>query len=232
MELIGQRRRGNGFGQNSQTRSLAPQVLLTRAPHRVQEITPASDPPVQDRYLGTVRIVEGQRRGLREDVRRAQAGGVLGIALDFGRAAHVAFNQHSGGESAERHGGRVEERLAGNDFLRGADVRNDLLRRQLGAGGEAGEGRRGAHQFQKIAPAKPIQFVGRFVRGVDSKLVVQEILVLLGFGQFFQTPPEPPDSVAFQLRSNGSEIEKSISAVLAGHRVSCSGRFWNCSGGL
>ena len=153
---------------------------------------------------------------------------MLGIALDLGGASHVAFNQYARAESAERHGGRVPERLAGDDFLGGADVRNNLLGGQLGAGSEAGESRRGAHQFQKIAPADS----ARFVRSADSKLVVQEILVLLGFGQFFQTPPEPPDSVAFQLRSNGSEIEKSISAVLAGHRVSCSGRFWNCSGGL
>ena len=57
---------------------------------------------------------------------------MIGVALDLGGPGHLAFRQNAGGDAAERHGRRVEERFAGHDFLGLANVGKDFLGRKLG----------------------------------------------------------------------------------------------------
>ena len=84
--------------------------------------------------LGSIRIVEAEDRGLREDVGRAQAAGVKRIAFDLRRPPLVAFDENARGGAAQRERRRVEERPAGNDFFGLPDVWDDQFRRLSGAG--------------------------------------------------------------------------------------------------
>jgi hypothetical protein len=43
--------------------------------------------------LGAIRIVKIQNRRLGENIAGAETGGMIGIAFDLGRPAHVAFDE-------------------------------------------------------------------------------------------------------------------------------------------
>jgi len=73
------------------------------------------------------------------------------VAFDFGRTSHIAFDQHSGGESAHRRCGREETRLACNPPARSINVGNDLFLWLAAARTHAREGQRSRHEFQKFA---------------------------------------------------------------------------------
>src|SRR6185503_18094687 len=84
-ELAGERRRVHRLGQDAQSR--APGWLLrgeggSNSPEKRRPRADLADPGER---LRTVRIVEAQHAGLREDVGRAEAPGMLRIALDLGR---------------------------------------------------------------------------------------------------------------------------------------------------
>ena len=59
---------------------------------------------------------------------------MLRVALDLGRPSLVALDEQAGGDAAERHRRREEQRPAGDQLLGLADVRDDLLRRLSRAG--------------------------------------------------------------------------------------------------
>ena len=85
----------------------------------------------------------------------AQAAGMLRVPFDLGGTAHVAFDQHARGDAGLKQGSGVEQRPAGNNFLRRLHVGNDFFGRQLGAGAQPGHGRGRSHQFQHIAAIDP-----------------------------------------------------------------------------
>jgi len=101
-------------------------------------------------YLRTVRIVEAEDRGLHPGVRGPEAGGVIGIPFDLGRAAHVTLDEHAVGVAADRHGRGEEDRFARDEPFRLADVGDDLLRGTV-AGSQPAEGHRSSHQLDEIA---------------------------------------------------------------------------------
>ena len=51
------------------------------------------------------------------DVGGAEAAGMLRVALDLGGPSKVTFRQQADADAAERHGGGVEQRLAGDDLF-------------------------------------------------------------------------------------------------------------------
>ena len=102
--------------------------------------------------LRAIGIVEAEDRRLREDVGGAEAARVQRVAFDLRRPALVALDQQAGGDAAERHRGREEQRLARDHLFGLPDVRDDLLRRLTRAGGDAGQRHRRAHQLQKRPP--------------------------------------------------------------------------------
>ena len=67
-------------------------------------------------------------RGLRENVRAAEASGMQIVAFNLCRTAEMALDQQRAGVSAERHRRGVEHGAAGNDLFGLADVGNDRLR--------------------------------------------------------------------------------------------------------
>ena len=89
-----------------------------------------ADMPRIRRAIG---IVEPEHRGLREDVGGAEAARMFRVAFDLRRPSLVALDQQPGGDAAEGHRGRIEQRLARNDIFGLADIRDDALRRLLGA---------------------------------------------------------------------------------------------------
>ena len=94
------------------------------------------------------------------------------IAFDLGRPPLVAFNQQTGRDAADRHGGREEHRPAGNQFFRLANIGNDLFGRLTRARRHTGQRDRRTHQLQKGATLNRIG--NRFDR--RRKFVVQAFL--------------------------------------------------------
>src|SRR5205823_8174502 len=92
---------------------------------RGDELAPRADLAELVDDLGAVWIVEAEDRGLHLRVARAEAGGVVGVALDLRRAAHVRFRKDAAGDAAERHRRREEDRLAGDEVLRLLHVRDE-----------------------------------------------------------------------------------------------------------
>jgi len=117
--------------------------------------------------LGPVRVVEIKQACLMKNVRGSPARVVIGIALDLGRAPLMALHHQSRGETAESHGGGIEEWIAGDQFFRLFHIRNNSFERLPRASRQTGQRQRGAHQLQKITPVE----IRRF-RIVGLKLVV------------------------------------------------------------
>ena len=122
-----------------------------RLRYRSREGTPIADAALVQDEAGAVRIVEVENGGLRRPVGAAQAGRVGGIAFHLGRTAHVALGQHADRVTVTQQGGCVEQRLAGNDFLRGVHVGDNSFGWLLGAGGQTGHGDRGAQGLEEAA---------------------------------------------------------------------------------
>ncbi len=111
---------------------------------------------------------------------------MIGIALDFRGPRHVALDQYAGGHAAERHRGRVEKRLAGNDFLWLANVGNNFLRGKLGATRQAGKRGGGCHHFQEVSP---VNFrIG--IVGPVRKLIFLVVQEFRRFGKLIEPAPE------------------------------------------
>src|SRR4029077_19275099 len=114
--------------------------------------------------LGAIGIVEIEDRRLREDVGGAEAGGVIGVALDLGWPPHVAFDQNRLRVAAKRNRAREEERATRNDVLGLFDVRNDFFGRLLRAGRDARERERRGHELQELAAALRVVPLGGLFR--------------------------------------------------------------------
>ena len=111
---------------------------------------------------------------------------MIRIAFDLRRASLVALDEKARADAAERHRGRVEERLAWNRFLGLPDVGNDRLLRLARARRDAGERKGGAHHPEKFAPLDRIGDL--FDRG--RELVVQPLPECGILRQFVERSPE------------------------------------------
>src|SRR6267378_6503966 len=137
-DLRAKRRRSNGWRQESQSSAARLHFLGKRDGQLVLELGPAPDASVMNFRLRAVRIVQPKDGCLCKRIACSQTGRMVRIALDLRGPRHVTFDQNSAGDAAERNRRRVEQRLAGDDMLRLADVRDDFLGGKLGAAGESG----------------------------------------------------------------------------------------------
>ena len=205
-----QRGRRHGARENAQPGALAVPLGFDHAAERSKKGAPGANVPLLFEGLRPVRVVQGQDLGLSEHVRRAEAAWMPGVPLDLRRTALVALHQHARRIPAERHGGGIEERLAGDEFLGSAHVRHDHLGRLLRAGRHAGERQRRAHQPQELPTPDRIGELGRLL----GELPVEVCLEGIGVGQFFETAPVLRAGRAGQAGLNRSEVE----IVMVAHR--------------
>jgi hypothetical protein len=169
-ELPRQRRRGDRFGQDPQARAAPRPLLFQDEAHLAEKRGPRADLAQLENRPRPVGVVEPVHRGLREDVGPAEARGVERVALDLRGPAHVTLDEETGREPADAHRGRVEERLARDDLLRLADVRNDLFGRLAGARRDAGERERNARELEEVPPVEAIGWRIGMGSRMDRKL--------------------------------------------------------------
>ncbi len=195
LNLLVQRRRDDGFRQQAQAGATALALVGHRPPQRRHAVDgDGAEGGVPRRRLAAgadrlraVRVVEGQDRRLMKHIGRAEAAGVLGVALDLRRPALVTLDQQTDAYAAERHGGGVEQRPAGDDLLGLADVGDDVdgRRRLDRAAAQPGQAQRGGHQGQEAAPAQRVGPGRRPLR----ELALDHLAEGVGVGQLLQRPP-------------------------------------------
>ena len=165
-----------------------------------EERLPGADLAELGDHLRAIGIVEPEDRGLRESVRRAEARGMVGIALDLRRPAEVALDQDASGIAAQDKRARIVARLPRDPVLRLADIGDDLLERLRCARAGAGERERRPHETEETAPAhEPLalqlgerlqvhrQSVEWSIGHRDRVLCVEFVILLLTTAQRWQT---------------------------------------------
>ncbi len=133
-------------------------------PREAGELIPGADGRVSagitlDNRLAAIGIVELEDRGLSENVGRAQACGVMGIALDLDRPAVDRGDQEPDRGAVELHGGGEAERLAGQAICGLRNEGDNLVFLPATARG-AGQCQRRAHQLEPAATRDPRGVVG------------------------------------------------------------------------
>ena len=129
---------------------------------------------------------------------------MVGVAFNFGGASLVTLGQHTESYAAKLHGSSKKERFAAGDHGFGRfNVRHDFFGQASGAGGQPTQGQRGTHQFQKVTAAEG----GEPLISPLGKLVFQETLKFISFGQFFQAAPIFLTVQTGQALSEGRYIE-------------------------
>jgi hypothetical protein len=210
-DLRGQRGRGDGLGEDADPRAAAPRLRDEDRAHGRDEGVPGPDLSAIGERLRAVRVVEVQDLGLGEEVGRAEARRVLGVALDLGGPALVALHEHTFGVTLVEHGGGEEEGPARDQLLGLAHVRNDRLVGLPRAAGQSGQRDRRTHHAQELAPAlRVVEF-----RGPLGELAVQARQELRRVPEVVEALPEAAPAVpaaALQRDGNGRHV------VRAAHR--------------
>src|SRR5207245_9808729 len=93
-DLFGDRRRGEGLGQEPEARAPPYFLCVELSLDCRQEIAPPADLTAKEHRLQPIRIVEAENGRLREDVGSSKTGWMLRIPFDFGRMPLVAFHEH------------------------------------------------------------------------------------------------------------------------------------------
>ena len=178
-----ERRRGDRPRQEPEPRAAVRALLLERrACAAARNALHGRISPALGQRLRAVRVVDVEDRGLREDVRAAEARRVQLVALDLDRPALVALGEDAARVAAVEVRGRVEERLAGDELLGRLDVREDPLGRLPRAARQPRERDGGAHQRQQLAPVH-----ARVDR--HPELAVQVLAEILGLEQLLEAAP-------------------------------------------
>ena len=148
------------------------------------------------------------------------------ITFNLGRPAHVAFDQHTGGDSRLKKGRRVEERPAGKNFLGRAHVGHDFFGGQLRARAQPGQGRGSSHQLQHIAAIDLVVAFSRYRR----KFVIVKLLRLRSARKLFEALPETRRAGAGKLCARRSQVNRILRVEIFAHRLAfITGGTWNRS---
>ena len=196
--------RGHRAGQQSQARAAEGRLGIQRRGELLVQGRPGGGlAELRDR-LRAVGVVKAQHRRLGDGVGRAEARGVLGIALDLRRAAVVTLDEQAGGDPGERHRGGEQDRLPGKKLLRLADIGHDLLDRLARAGGQSGEAQRGRGELQEVAPRDAV----RPLRGEAGKLAIEQLAELGRLRQLLETPPVGGAAATLQALARRGEVDR------------------------
>ena len=206
VNLRRERWRGDGFGEQTDAAPLLGLLRVQHGAHGADERAEGPDLTEIGERLRAIGIVEIEDSGLREHVRGAPARRVIGVAFNLGGPAFVRLDEQTQARSAERHGRRVEERLARDDLLRLPNVGNNPLVRLPGAGGDPGQGKRGAHQLEEAPASDRIQPLRR-MRG---KFAVQERFEFRCLRQCFEAAPVLTPARALEAGAERRDIRREI----------------------
>ena len=212
--LRGESGRGDAAGEEAQARAPSGLLLVERLPQGGPEVAPGPVLPHVEDGLRPVRVVEAQHVGLAEDVRRAQARRVVGVALDLGRPPLVALHEDPARVAIVARGGGEEEGPAQDELLRLPHVRQDLLRGLLRAGGEPGEGERGAHERHELAATLRVLEH----RGLLRELPVQELEERGRVGELVEAFPVAAGARSVGLATHTLELHGDGGGVFLAHR--------------
>src|SRR5579884_408547 len=163
LDLRRQARRSDGSRQNTETTAVGDLNAGSHGGCRIGKLLPVADFAQESDRLCAVRVVQIKYRGLRKSIRCAQAAGMVGVALNFGRTAFMALHQNAERIGAGRHRRSEKQRIAGNHAVRLLDVGNNMLLRRS-ASRHPRERERCAHQLQKIAPVNGVVPLGSMPR--------------------------------------------------------------------
>ncbi len=186
LNLRGQRRRSDDTGQDAETRA-APAFHPGREGLRTfHKQRPGLDFPEFRHRLRAIRIVKIQDRGLREHVRCAKAGRMVGVTFDFRRPSLVAFHQQADRIRPKRHGRGIKLRLAEGHPIGLLDVRHHVLLGRAAAAGETRKSQRCRHQLQEVTP---VDGVVPFRRRLAREFAMQQLFELRITGEFLERAP-------------------------------------------
>src|SRR5436853_538170 len=122
------------------------------------EGAPGAHLSAADHRLAAFWIVEIEQTRLVECVGAAQAERVIRVSFHLNRAAFPAPQQQTGGKSAESHGSREKQGLAGCHFVRLHQMRHDLLDGlALSAASPTSERNGRSHEFYKVTAAHRVE---------------------------------------------------------------------------
>ena len=149
-------RRGGGLAEEAQLGSPVLRPGRAALPHRLAEAAPGAPGAALLEDPGPVGVVEAGQLGLLLRAGAAAVQRMGGVALHLHRAAFPGGHQHADRQAVAGDGGGVVERVARRHAVGRLGVGEDPLHRLLGAGGEAGQGHRGAHQLQEVAAGETL----------------------------------------------------------------------------
>ena len=153
-DLPGERGGGDGAGQQPQPIAAARAQDGQTVDQCLDQSIGAGRPAGGQHRTRAVGVVEVEDARLDDRVERALAGGMLRIAFQLDRSAHLVDGQHTVGIAAacDRRGEMAGD--AGHQTGRHRHIRNCLVRRFSGpAARQSGQCEGGAHQLQQPAPA-------------------------------------------------------------------------------
>ena len=156
-------------------------------------------------------VVEREHGGLVEDIGGAQAGRVVRIAFDLGRAPGMAFHQQPDRTARESHGGGKEQGPARHRVLRRMDIRHQIAggRGFHRAAVQTGQGQRRAHQREELAAAQAV----RPDHCLLGELPLHDFLEGLAARQLLQAAPELFALRALQALPEGRQFSVEIFSV-------------------
>ncbi len=205
---VGHRRGRHRRGQEVETGAAAPFLTAEGLLHGRDERRPAAHFGAERDRLCPIRIVEIEDRRLRHDIRGAEAGGMLGITFNLGRSPHMAFDQNRHCCTAEGNCAREVERPPRNDVFRLTDVGDDGFWGLLGAGPDARQRERGAHQLEEVtASFRIVPF-----RGLVREFPVQVVAEFRRVSQLAEAAPIQAAVGTGEARFNGSKVHGQLSA--------------------
>src|SRR5882762_7720013 len=210
LNLRGKRRRSDNPAQYTETGAVRAFHSSRDGLRAVHKQRPSLDFSKLRHRLRAIRVVKIQDRSLREHVRRANAGWMIGVAFDLRRPTFVALHEQANRIRAKRHRGGIKLRLAEGHSIGLLDVRHDVLLRRSPAAGKSRKSQRCRHQLQEIAPVDRVVPLGR---RLPRKFTMQQILKFGIAGELLERAPILLPSFELKLGAYGGQIQRAFAQL-------------------
>ena len=136
------------------------------------------------------------------------------VTFDLGGSALVALDQDAVGVALLNDCCREVERFAENGGFGFVDVWNDLLCRLSGAGGDTGQGQRGAHEPEEVPSAERV--VCR--RSQERRRGGETIREIGGARQLFEALPVVRSASGLELGADSTQVHRAPRGDRVVHR--------------